>query len=254
MALPESDHPSRKTTYSAVLRAPPPRHTFRIRLIRRRPPTILSTLTQWKLSHYRRLRRGTWRWQSLAHRLDLLLPLPPTSSSNNHTPTIHHDFDPITQWLPTLYTPPSSHNDFTHSTDALSFSHGDALDDITLDNSTDNDDDNTPSPPISTNNPPHHALSMVRPNTQQHASTTAMMDISKIYTQNAHGLWCRARDRDGNIINNCERDTTKLEHLIHRMRTDDIDAWLIQETWLEEDEFDTVIGGYHVFRHNSPID
>ena len=38
------------------------------------------------------------------------------------------------------------------------------------------------------------------------------------------------------------------------MRTHDIDAWLIQETWLEEDDFDTVIGGYHVFRHNSPVD
>ncbi len=28
----------------------------------------------------------------------------------------------------------------------------------------------------------------------------------------------------------------------------------VKNTWLEEDEFDTVIGGYHVFRHNSPID
>jgi hypothetical protein len=73
------------------------------------------------------------------------------------------------------------------------------------------------------------------------------MDISKIYTQNVHGLWCRARDSNGNIINNCERDTTKLEHLIHRMRTDDIDAWLVQETWSEEDDVDTVIGGYHIF-------
>jgi hypothetical protein len=80
------------------------------------------------------------------------------------------------------------------------------------------------------------------------------MDISKIYTQNVHGLWCRARDSNGNIINNCERDTTKLEHLIHRMRTDDIDAWLVQETWLEEDDLDTVIGEYHIFRHNSLID
>jgi hypothetical protein len=77
------------------------------------------------------------------------------------------------------------------------------------------------------------------------------MDISKIYTQNVHGLWCRARDGNGTIIGNTERDTTKLEHLITRMRTDDIDAWL--ETWLEDDDFDTVIGGYHIFRHNSPI-
>jgi hypothetical protein len=79
------------------------------------------------------------------------------------------------------------------------------------------------------------------------------MDISKIYTQNAHGLWCRVRDRNGNIIKNCKQDTTKLEHLIHWMRVNDIDAWLIQETWLEEDDYDTVVGGYHIFRHNSPI-
>ena len=253
VALSESNQPSSKPTYSAVLRAPPPRHNSHTQLIRRRPPNILSAPIQWITSHFRRLRRGTWRWQSLAHHLDLLLPLPPTSSSNNHTPTIHHDFDPITQWLPTLYTSPSSHDDFTHSTDALSFSHGDALDDITLDNSTDNDDDNTPSPPISTNNPPHHALSIACPNIQYTPPPTTM-DISKIYTQNVHGLWCRARDSNGNIINNYECDTTKLEHLIHRMRTDDIDAWLVQETWSEEDDFDTVIGGYHIFRHNSPID
>ncbi len=79
------------------------------------------------------------------------------------------------------------------------------------------------------------------------------MDISKINTQNAHGLWCRARDCDGNIIPNCQCDTTKLEHLIHKMRVDDIDAWLVQETWLEDDDFDTSIEGYHLFRHNSPI-
>jgi hypothetical protein len=59
-----------------------------------------------------------------------------------------------------------------------------------------------------------------------------LMDISKIYTQNAHGLWCRPRDSAGNVIPNSERDNTKLEHAIHRMRTNNIDAWLIQETWL----------------------
>jgi hypothetical protein len=79
------------------------------------------------------------------------------------------------------------------------------------------------------------------------------MDISKIYTQNVHGLWCRPRDSDGNIILNSEHDNTKLEHLIHRMRTNDIDAWLLQETLLEDDVTDMIIGGYHIFRHNSPI-
>ncbi len=50
------------------------------------------------------------------------------------------------------------------------------------------------------------------------------MNISKINTQNAHGLWCCARDRNGNIISNCQCDTTKLEYLVHKMRVDNIDA------------------------------
>ena len=79
------------------------------------------------------------------------------------------------------------------------------------------------------------------------------MDISKIQTQNAHGLWCHPRDKDGNIIANSEHDTTKLEHLIHQMRIDIIDTWHVQETWLEDDDYSTTIGAYHVFRHNSPI-
>jgi hypothetical protein len=79
------------------------------------------------------------------------------------------------------------------------------------------------------------------------------MDISKIYTQNAHGLWCRVRNQEGITITNCEHDTTKLEHLIHRMQVNNINAWLVQETWLEEDDFNTDIGGYHLFRHNSLV-
>jgi hypothetical protein len=35
------------------------------------------------------------------------------------------------------------------------------------------------------------------------------------------------------------------------MRVDDIDAWLVQETWLEDDDFDTDIGGHHLFRHEA---
>jgi hypothetical protein len=80
-----------------------------------------------------------------------------------------------------------------------------------------------------------------------------IMDISKIFTQNVHGLWRRAQDQDGKIIPNCKGDMTKLEHLIHCMQSDDIDAWLIQETWLEDDNFNTNIGGYHMFRTNSPV-
>ena len=80
-----------------------------------------------------------------------------------------------------------------------------------------------------------------------------IMDICKIITQNVHGLWCRSRNGDGSIIPNCERNMTKLEYLPYRMRCDDIDAWLVQETWLEDNDFDTNIGGYHMFRTNSSI-
>jgi hypothetical protein len=37
------------------------------------------------------------------------------------------------------------------------------------------------------------------------------------------------------------------------MQVDNINAWLVQETWLEEDDFNTDIGSYHLFRHNSPV-
>jgi hypothetical protein len=37
------------------------------------------------------------------------------------------------------------------------------------------------------------------------------------------------------------------------MRINNIDAWLFLETWLEDDDHDTIIGGYYLFRHNSPV-
>ena len=190
--------------------------------------------------HARRLRRGSWRWQSLAHRLDLLLPLPATTPTI--TPIIPDNFDPIASWLPTLCSATSAPSYDTHSNHTYSMND-------TFTHDDDNDSIPSTTPP---NTPPQHTLAIVQPNTHPHTIPISM-DISKIRTQNAHGLWCRARDRDGNIIPNCERDTTKLEHLIHRMRQDDIDAWLVQETWLEDDDFSTSIGGYHMFRHNSPI-
>ncbi|KAL7528091.1 hypothetical protein ACHAXR_002261, partial [Thalassiosira sp. AJA248-18] len=81
-----------------------------------------------------------------------------------------------------------------------------------------------------------------RPQPTKHTST--------IYSQNCQGLWRRARDEDGNVLHQQPRDTAKFEKLIDKMRQDDIGAWLIQETWEEDDEFDVEIGGYHIFRHN----
>jgi hypothetical protein len=140
----------------------------------------------------------------------------------------------------------STNDNPTHAADDPS------SDDIFLSTNYDNDDNNAPSLPSIPTTPPQHTLSIARHNIPSQTPPTAM-DISKIYTQHAHDLWCRAHDQDGNIIPNCERDMTKLKHLIHRMCVDDIDDWLIQETWLEDDGYDTVIGGYHIFRHNSPI-
>jgi hypothetical protein len=35
------------------------------------------------------------------------------------------------------------------------------------------------------------------------------------------------------------------------MRNNDVGAWLVQEMWEEDDELDTDIGGYHIFRQHS---
>ena len=35
------------------------------------------------------------------------------------------------------------------------------------------------------------------------------------------------------------------------MRQHDVGAWLIQETWEEDDAFDVDVNGYHIFRHNA---
>ena len=50
---------------------------------------------------------------------------------------------------------------------------------------------------------------------------------------------------------NAQRDTTKLESIINNMRTNNIDAWLLQETWEEGDAFDVDVGGYCMFMHNA---
>ena len=109
---------------------------------------------------------------------------------------------------------------------------------------------NSPST-ISSTSPPSNTHPIPQP--PLHPPHRHTLDICRIITQNVHGLWRRQRNGDGLITPHCERDMTKLEYLIHRMRCDNIDAWLVQETWLEGDDFDTVIGGYHIFRTNSPV-
>ena len=73
--------------------------------------------------------------------------------------------------------------------------------------------------------------------------------ISKILTQNAHGLRCHARDIDGNLCPQSPHDYTRYEHLIMTMKFKDIDVYFIQETWLEGNVFDET-NEYHIFHHN----
>jgi hypothetical protein len=75
--------------------------------------------------------------------------------------------------------------------------------------------------------------------------------MTTIYTQNACGLWQRPQDTDGNILVDAPPDLAKLEYIIDHMHQHDVGAWLLQKTWEEGDNFDTEIGGYHVFRHNA---
>ena len=59
-------------------------------------------------------------------------------------------------------------------------------------------------------------------------------------------------DEDGKKISNHPRDTIKFEHLIASMKVKCLDEYFLQDTWLEYDEFDVDIRGYHVFHHNGP--
>ena len=75
--------------------------------------------------------------------------------------------------------------------------------------------------------------------------------MTTIYTQNARGLWRHPRDLNGDIIVDAPPDLTKLEYIIDFMQQHDVGSWLLQETWEEGDNFDTEIGGYHIFLHNA---
>ena len=116
-------------TYAAVLRTPS--------LHRKRPPTPRCKRLQFHQliccgrekrilpspQRTQRLRRGSWQWQSLAHRLDLLLPLP--TSTPTTTSIIPDNFDPIACWLPTLCSVTSSPSSDTHPNHAIYYPHPD---------------------------------------------------------------------------------------------------------------------------------
>ena len=84
-------------------------------------------------------------------------------------------------------------------------------------------------------------------------SITTTKFISNIYTQNVHGLKRGKYDANNKRISG-EYDYTKVEYITELMREKDIDCYFIQETWWEGTEFDVIINGYHMFRHNDILE
>jgi exonuclease III len=76
------------------------------------------------------------------------------------------------------------------------------------------------------------------------------MNISKIYSQNVHGIFEGKKDSNGKRVIG-KRSYAKLEFVVCKMRSDDIDAYLMQETWDESSWGPIDIGGYSVFHHNN---
>jgi hypothetical protein len=74
--------------------------------------------------------------------------------------------------------------------------------------------------------------------------------ISKIETQNAHGLRSRPRDSNGKTLPYDPHDYTRYEHLIATTKLKQLDIYFVQETWPKGNVFDEVIIGYNVFCHN----
>jgi len=86
------------------------------------------------------------------------------------------------------------------------------------------------------------------------SSTDRGFVISKIFTQNVHGLRRQPKDKNGNICSTAPHDYTRYEHLIMTMKLKQLDVYFIQETWLEGDDVsDEVINGHHIFRHNGEL-
>jgi hypothetical protein len=249
ITLPTGSPQLRPLTYSEVLRAPSstkhrsPRHSTGRTSQSTFSPSLFSNKCP---------KRGTPQWRLLVRRLTLLIPF----ITHQPSPTIIlHRFDPITNWLPISYhsasptnttdVKPSSHDSHFHLLDDLSVDwndntdmYNDHSDTITTDPISDTYSEDIPHPTTSNASDKYPNTSTTNSSTLLTSLSTHshrpqyLMDISKIYSQNVHSLWCHPCDSAGNIIPHCDRDNTKLEHLIHWMRTNDIDAWLLQETWL----------------------
>ena len=174
-------------------------------------------------------------------------------------------FDAISHWLPLV----SLQRSDDHQQDSVQDNPVSGID-LAADTSDDSAEYDTPGDPIDCDNKDgliygwndNDDFPLTQHDTPTEPATTAIipfplpqpiMDICRMLTQNVHGLWCQPRNGDGSVIPICRRDMTKLEFPVYRMRCNDIEAWRVQETWSEEDVFDTNIGGYHMFRTKSPV-
>ena len=187
LALSSKPQTPQKLTYRDVLRAPPPRKKRRICHHPPSPPFQSPTPSPLATSFAKRLQRGGWRWQSLAHCLDLLLPtadtLCNTAPTTNSIPFAQSD--PITHWLPTPCLITTSQASLDNDTDCETGSDISLIDTFTYEDQDSNDD----SPPTTSVDPQPAALLIFHTITPPKVSPT-IMDISRINTPNAHRLWC----------------------------------------------------------------
>jgi hypothetical protein len=92
---------------------------------------------------------------------------------------------------------------------------------------------------------------------QRQASSSSLTSqgfiISKIFTQNAHGLHRCPCNQDKNTCPHNPHDYTRYEHIIATIKLKQLNEYFVQETWLEGDVFHAIINGYHVFCHNGKL-
>ena len=72
---------------------------------------------------------------------------------------------------------------------------------------------------------------------------------STIYSQNVHGIFESSKDMNGDPIPG-KRSYAKIDFIVKKMEKDSIDAYLLQETWDENDWIRERNDGYTVFHHN----
>jgi hypothetical protein len=162
-----------------------------------------------------------------------------------------------TPWTSPMETPatPCNIHDEVEQQNIIGFDAG-------FDTDEDTDEETDPLTDSNPLNEEFHAINtfvnnlIVKPPRQPcHTQTDlpdSCLDMSAYCTQNAHGLWQLATDSNGNQLNNQLHDKTQFEHLIASMQSKCLDAYFLQDTWLEDDEFAIDVGGYHVFHHNGP--